>query len=487
MTKKKAPKEKLTKVLADSTNKKTITILTTILLTILLLLFKLETMVPNYYIDYKKAQIACPPVMQGFTNYCSTLPLTKSSTWSIILKELIPENEHIWVRAFFIKKNHVSTVNLKIMALINIFAVDKKNKKIEDKKNKFVDLRKEVYLECSESEDNFCSPISLGFQDIENERYRVEISFQIPENLKSQLRDVNFEVKMGNPGVLRFLVFTRYGLVFFSIFSGFFYFLFYKNIPENMVTYEHRFILWLTIGIIVANDPFYAVDFDNKYLELFLFFLFQGFFYFLLTIFILTMLDRIRLESKQNNTRFLKKKILYLALFFTILMTVLIFLTYYSEDTKDPIFEFFYDHPFVLTVLFFLIVALQVFLFFLILFKSFLIYKKWETILQRHRFFIIMSLVFYFFYMKAMVFEFLIAPLIFLNIYVFLLQISWRFSENGSGFETYLTETESQNDEEDYHKDEIKTDSESDSDYEFELNTNDDSLSISYENEYYEK
>ena len=462
--------ERLTKVLADSTNKKTIVIIVIFLYIFFLSLYKLEKISPPYYINYNPKKIDCPKNLQNYNKFCKNFSLEKTNTYVSTISDLKKINEEFWITSKFKKNSEIVHLKKKIKIKIKIIPLDKNNKKIDNEK--IEEIEKNIFLVCEGENDN-CEENNILVHDINFERYKIEVNFKINENLKKSIKNINFEIFIGNEKKIKQMEILRYFFLFFSIFFGIYYFLFFFKIEKNTITYEHKFIFWLSIGLILGNNPFYYFCIRNKKLETFLFFFFQTFFYLLLILFLLTMVDRILKNSKNNNILKYNKKIILLGIFF--ILSLFIFLTFFiiNDNPKNPILLFLLYHPFLLLYIFLSIIFLQFFLFFFILYKTYKIFQIWNKILQRHKFFIIISIIFYTFYIKAMVFQFTFAPLFFLNFYITILQISWRFIQTENGYETYLV-NDIQFEEDDGKI--IEEEGEEESDQELELSTRENSV-----------
>ncbi len=140
---------------------------------------------------------------------------------------------------------------------------------------------------------------------IEWDQYKLEVSFKIPKNLSSSFKSIELEIYKKNPKFEKINFYFRFASILLSLISGVFYISFYFKTKPNFRSFEHKYIFFLSVFLIISNDPLYIFNIIPPSIEFMLFINLKIFFYLLIIIFILTMLDRIHKESRQVDTTYL--------------------------------------------------------------------------------------------------------------------------------------------------------------------------------------
>ena len=97
------------------------------------------------------------------------------------------------------------------------------------------------------------------YSQIQHEIYRVDLELEIPEEYTKILKGIIFNAKVVSIKYTNFLITLRYTFFAISILGLIFYSLFFCNIPKNLRTFEHKYIMVLSVSLVVFNDPFYLI------------------------------------------------------------------------------------------------------------------------------------------------------------------------------------------------------------------------------------
>ncbi len=137
----------------------------------------------------------------------------------------------------------------------------------------------------------------------------------------------------------------------------------------------------------------------------------------------------------------------------------------------------FKNENFILTSFFYILVIFHIYITYKLLLFISRILSRWDELLQRHRFFIPISIVFFVCHIKAVLYNSHFSELIIWNFYVIFLQVSWKFS-TGSNFDTILI-SEDHSDRNEVNVDEQELDHDLEIQDKEDLDTRDNSLSVS--------
>ena len=99
----------------------------------------------------------------------------------------------------------------------------------------------------------------LLYPQLEYNDYVLEIDLQVESSIASLVDGILFGAKLENPQFTNSLLAFRYFWFGFSLISLLVYSVFYAHSRKNELTFEHHFILVLSISLVFFNDPIFAV------------------------------------------------------------------------------------------------------------------------------------------------------------------------------------------------------------------------------------
>lgn len=100
----------------------------------------------------------------------------------------------------------------------------------------------------------------LMYPSIDTANVRLAVNFYIEEPLKQVITHANFFMYTSNPQYTIYLLILRYSLLFISLIRLIMYSRFYCHLEYKNRTFEHRFIMFLSVALVLFNDPLYAVS-----------------------------------------------------------------------------------------------------------------------------------------------------------------------------------------------------------------------------------
>ena len=288
---------------------------------------------------------------------------------------------------------------------------------------------------------HFCNDnLFLLYPQITAPGFKFIITLLLEPNHNLILEEMSFFIYFANPTYTTYLLALRYTLFAISIISFAVYIFYYARSPFELRTFEHRFILILSIALILFNDPFYALTIlkSNSFWAV-ISTLFVTTFVSLLIFFWITMVRRIHIEPASVQTNLINPYTVSIAILFFIVITVPALLaSLYSRFNPSIHFNAEYPTAYSVFIIFNLVFAILLLVMFF--YNIYQVSKKWNLTIPRHRFFLVFS--FYF----IMVMFFLIASgiyqsyesegvkILFLfvtsNVYVFFMQLMWIFNRS---------------------------------------------------------
>lgn len=140
---------------------------------------------------------------------------------------------------------------------------------------------------------------------INTENIRLAVDLHMDYALSRLVTHSNFFMYTSNPRYTVYLLVLRYTLLLISLVSFVLYAWFYSKLkPENR-TFEHRFILFLALALVLFNDPLYALTtfYGSAPLSVFST-LHIAMFMSALLFFWMVMFPRMTFEINRVNTRF---------------------------------------------------------------------------------------------------------------------------------------------------------------------------------------
>ena len=117
---------------------------------------------------------------------------------------------------------------------------------------------------------HFCNDnLFLLYPQITAPGFKFIITLLLEPNHNLILEEMSFFIYFANPSYTTYLLALRYTLLAISIISFAVYIFYYARSPFELRTFEHRFILILSIALILFNDPFYALTIlkSNSFLQ----------------------------------------------------------------------------------------------------------------------------------------------------------------------------------------------------------------------------
>lgn len=100
----------------------------------------------------------------------------------------------------------------------------------------------------------------LMYPSIDTTNVRLAVNFHIDEPLKQVVTFANFFMYTSNPRYTIYLLVLRYSLLLISLISLIMYSRFYCHLEYKNRTFEHRFIMFLSVALVFFNDPLYAIS-----------------------------------------------------------------------------------------------------------------------------------------------------------------------------------------------------------------------------------
>lgn len=189
---------------------------------------------------------------------------------------------------------------------------------------------------------------------------------------------------------------------------------------QETITFEHKFLFYLSFTLLLSNNPFF-VFIKNFYLENMIWNVFQTFQYILTLIFIISICNRIMTEPLEVDSFALNKKLIYLgvAMLLSSLTFFICFIT--KTDVSNPILKYVLMNKWLKFCVLIFWIVIHIKIFGIIFQKLFYLIRKWDFVLQRHQFVIILSLAFFFCYCISFVFLAFQTQVILQNIYLIIL------------------------------------------------------------------
>jgi len=302
-------------------------------------------------------------------------------------------------------------------------------------------IRKDATIDvfCYQSDMVCDDNLLFIFPDLRYTNYRLIINLEMLPPLKNFFAEAFFYVTASNPRFSVFLIAVRSFLLLLSLVFGAFYLRFYSAAPIEDRTFEHHYIMVLSVALVMLNDPIYSLSVLFGYLPLVVFStLYIAVFFSLVFFFNLVMYKRMHSEIGQRFTGLISNSTIAAALsFFSMIAAVLVVVAVYSrfDPTVDLEKSFKGLHLVVLYFGGFLFsVVLSLFMI-----HSSRIFEKWDQVLGRHKFFYfwnLFSVVMLVTMCSAGLYQNpqddgiqIILVLVLCNYYVILLQFVWRFSD----------------------------------------------------------
>jgi hypothetical protein len=297
-----------------------------------------------------------------------------------------------------------------------------------------------VRIVCPEGSEYCNDNLFLLYPQITAPGYKFIITLMLEPHHNSILEAMSFFIYASNPTYTTYLMALRYTLLALSVITFAIYTCYYIKSPVELRTFEHRYILMLSIALIFFNDPFYALTIlkSNPFWAV-LSTLFVTTFVSLLVFFWMIMVRRIHLEPSSVHTKLTNPFTIAIGIFFFVIITVpAILASIYSRF--NPSLHFNAEYPIAYSIFIIFNLVLAILLLVMFFYNIYQVTKQWNMTIARHRFFLVFS--FYF----IMTLFFLVASgvyqsyekegvkLLFLfvtcNVYIFFMQFMWMFNRS---------------------------------------------------------
>ena len=189
--------------------------------------------------------------------------------------------------------------------------------------NKTTDSRVSVHCEKG---GNVCQDNLLAlYPSVTHPNVRFYVKVALDKLFEGIIESMKFYMYTSNPEYTFYLLGLRYSLLLVSIIGLISYFFFFKNLQPSNRTFEHKYILVLSIALIALNDPFYALTvFHNSPQLTTLSTISVSLFISLLLFFWMVMFPRINYEHNKISTGFASVMTIAVAFVLFIFLTMLL-------------------------------------------------------------------------------------------------------------------------------------------------------------------
>jgi hypothetical protein len=156
---------------------------------------------------------------------------------------------------------------------------------------------------CQEGSSYCDSKVFMFFPGLAFQDYLLRITILNEDLYQLILDNIHFSIFTHTNRYITFLLLLRYSSLIMSVIGLFYYLSFYSKTPKGLLTFEHDFILILSIALVLFNDPFNGITlvFPNVFFT-FISTLFVSGFVSLLVFFWFVMFERIYKEPLSLNT-----------------------------------------------------------------------------------------------------------------------------------------------------------------------------------------
>lgn len=115
-------------------------------------------------------------------------------------------------------------------------------------------------VSCRGKSTSYCEDnLLMMYPSIEFPNVRFQVSVQMDEILANVVDEVFFFMYTSNPSYTTYLIALRYTLLCVSLIGLISFGCFYRGIQDENKTFEHKFILILSVALVLFNDPLYAL------------------------------------------------------------------------------------------------------------------------------------------------------------------------------------------------------------------------------------
>jgi len=164
-----------------------------------------------------------------------------------------------------------------------------------------------MIIYCEPGEKICDSKIFLFYPGIVFDDYLIRITVLDEELVDKTIEEFDFTMITHTSDYISFMICVRYICLLFSAFGFFYYVYFFTRIPPGLVTFEHQFIMILSLGLVFFNDPLYGITLilPNVTFAFFSTIVVTGFIS-LLVFFWILMFERITEEPLSPSTKLVK-------------------------------------------------------------------------------------------------------------------------------------------------------------------------------------
>lgn len=433
---------KLVKVMADTSNKRVLLAIFCFGLALLVTMYIVSAFaIPNTFF-YISGLEDCPDDFSTFKGFCHSFSLQDHNVWESYLAGFDKKNTFFVITGMVERDQSASDVEmgLELDFKAIVIPIDDNGDPLE-KANNFEHTREHKFIIHCDAGSIYCEEHGfILYPRTDHKNYRIRIEIEIDNMYKSIIKGIRFFAKTQNPEYTKFLLAVRYTCFAISLAFSVWFFVFYKTIKPEYKTFEHKYILILSIAVLFFNDPLYGATVmkSSTFLAI-LSALFVVTFIGLLMFFWIVMVQRMHKESIHVSTQLVNFKNIALGTAAYITLTVIVCISSLISRF-DPGYHVDAEYPVVYEVIMIIVVIIYTVLLILFFFNAYKVFKVWNKIIPRHKFFFLFS-----FYFIIALFFLIITGLynatdyngvrvlmlfVLFNFYMIVLQLMWRFDRS---------------------------------------------------------
>lgn len=433
---------RLVKVMADSSNKRVLLSIFCFGLALLVTMYVISAFAIPTTFFYIVGLDNCPEDFSTFKGFCHSFSLRDDNVWESYLARFDKKNAFLVISGMVERDAEYlgvdTDIELDFKAII--IAVDDSGV-AENDQDGFGNAKQHKLVVHCEKDSRYCEESGFVLNPrITSRNYYVSIQIELDSIYKPLVKGMRFFAKTQNPAYTSYLLGVRYACLIISLVFSSAYLLFFRQIKPEFKTFEHKFILVLSIALIFFNDPIYAATMltASTWLTI-LSALFVVVFIGLLIFFWIVMVQRIHKESIRVTTQLINSRNVALGVATFLVLAALTFFSSLVEHF-DPAYHVDSDYPLAYKVLSAIAIVILASLMAVYVYNSYKVLRAWNKVIPRHRFLFLFS-----FYFVVALF-FLIATglyqstdfngarvlmiFVLFTFYVIVLQLMWRFDRN---------------------------------------------------------
>lgn len=252
---------RLRKVMADSSQKRCImgVLIATLILLILSYILAVFA-VPSAYLKVLASPV-CPENMKTYNSFCNYLNLSNGGYWRGFMTHLNKTNVYIMISGqFHVNQNNTSDFGFGVRFSSNITAVGLDTKAIKNEDNEYFSVLSNdtMNVNCPAKSAYCDSNVLLLYPQLDFDNYLLEIDIFIDPAFTNLIDGIVFDGKTQNSEFTNYLIIFRYLWFGISILALMVYSCFYCKSTKSNLTFEHHFIMILSVSLVFFNDPFFA-------------------------------------------------------------------------------------------------------------------------------------------------------------------------------------------------------------------------------------